>query len=281
MLFHGDVKTEHHLVAGYSSKVYVSVAIAAAALLMAALGYIPLVNGVLLLPFILLVLSLHRVDKENKLVLTAFLIPTILLGFSIAIYRPAGFEYPLVWHTEGMYEGGTAFSLTANLGKVVGGYILIVWFARRMARIGPASDLIDVKQRAIIVALCILSVLLFANVFFDVNWQPKLSEGIIYFFLINLFFTVVSEEAFFRLLIHDHVAVYFTNRTVGDAAGIAVTTLLFALSHSSAYEPGFLLYAFAGFAYAFAYSKTKSLLACISVHFGVNILHFIFLEYPL
>lgn len=281
MIFSSDTRVENQLFKNNSTKQFISVGVVVSAIVFAVLGFMPTVNAVLIIPFACMVLFLHRARRENKLALTAILIPTILLGFFIAIYRPAGFEYPLVWHTDGMYSGGKEFNLTANLSKVIGGYLLIIWFAKSLAYSPSKPGSTSLRRNVLTVAFSIASILLVANVFFGVYWQPKFSEGVFYFVLINLFFTVISEEAFFRLLIHNHVAAYFKNRIIGESTGITIATLLFALSHSSAYGPAFLLYLFAGFVYAFAYSKTRSLAACIAVHFGVNIVHFIFLEYPM
>lgn len=200
----------------------------------------------------------------------------------MAIYRPAGFDYPLLWNPGALYEGGSPYSLYVNLSKAVGGYLVILWLwlgMRRFETNPPAAR--PIWEQLALVAAGAGSILFIAYAFFGVGFQPKLPEGILYFVLVNLLVTVVSEEAFFRLLLQAQIERFFNSRTVGISIAVAVSSVLFALAHSGATGPVFFLFLFAGFVYAAVYARTRSLLASIATHFGVNIVHITLLEYPL
>lgn len=246
------------------------------------LGLMPLLNALLLVPFTLGLIYLARTGPSNKAFLTAVLIPTIVIGFFVAIYRPHGFHYPLIWHADELYPGGDAFSLFINLSKALGGYLVVVWLAHAIFS-GSGAPNSDLSRRHVMLVVmgAIASILVTANVVFDVSWHPKLPDGVMYFILVNLFVTVIAEEAFFRVLLQDQISRYFRHRGLRLGVSVGVVSVLFALAHTTSIGPAFALYLFAGFVYAAVYARTQRLWASIGVHFGVNLFHFTLLQYPL
>lgn len=247
-----------------------------------AVGWLPLINALLLLPFILGLYGLTAIPDSRRALLAAVLIPTFLIGFFMAIYRPAGFDYPLVWNPGPLYEGGSPYALYVNLSKAVGGYLVILWlwFGMRPSGENPPGAR-PLWERWALVACGAGSILFIAHALFGVDLKPKLPEGILYFVLVNLLVTVVSEEAFFRVLLQSQIERFFSSRAVGMTIAVAVSSVLFALAHSGATGPVFFLFLFAGFVYAAVYARTRSLTVSIATHFGVNIIHITLLEYPL
>lgn len=244
------------------------------------IGYVPLLNGLMLIPFAGGLIYLAQERASSRIQLTLALLPTVLIGFFIAIYRPEGFNYPLVWYAEELYPGGHSFSLFVNLSKGLGGYLVIVWLLSGAFNDAKRRSLPPGKLLVVIVT-AIVAILALANVAFGVTWSPKLPEGIFHFVVVNLLVTVVAEEAFFRLLLQKQIVRYFQNRALGTGISVGLVSVLFALAHTAAIGPAFLLYLFAGLVYAAVYAKTQKLWASIAVHFGVNILHFTLLQYPL
>ena len=49
----------------------------------------------------------------------------IVLGIGVGLYRPAGFNYPLVFSVSQLHEGGSPFSLYINIAKLLAGYITV------------------------------------------------------------------------------------------------------------------------------------------------------------
>ncbi|MBC6905905.1 CPBP family intramembrane metalloprotease [Saccharophagus sp. K07] len=259
-----------------------SAIIAVATILFVVLGWMPLINAALLLPFAIGLYYLTTTDGSHRALIAAILVPTVLIGFFVAIFRPKGFSYPLIWNPGALYEGGEPFSLYVNLSKAIGGYLVVIWLGlglrhHRSTLVGERSLLSQM-----VVALVGVGAILFtAFAFYGVGWKPKIPDGILYFVVVNLLVTVLSEEAFFRLMLQSQIERFFKNKRLGICVGIVIASLLFALAHAGATGLVFFLFLFAGFIYAAVYAWTRSLLASMATHFGVNIAHILLLEYPL
>lgn len=241
-------------------------------------GLIPALNAALIPLF---TVGLYAVS-ENKLsswgINHAIWVLTFIVGFFIAIYRPGSFDYPLVWQASSLYPGGDPYSLFVNTSKAIGGYIVVVWL---FSKYGVLRDALGARQSAYIAAFGSISMILIASMIFGVGWQFKVSDGILFFIIFNLGVTVVSEEAFFRLLLQAKIASFFKNVLVGKIISVCIVTILFALSHTPQIGNAFFLYLIAGGIYGTVYAVSGRLSAAIAVHFGVNILHFVLLQYPI
>lgn len=202
---------------------------------------------------------------------------TLLIGFAIALYRPASFNYPLI------YTFTTPdFSLYANLAKGLAGYLIVIWLYSS----APIHNRLSPLRSTLAVSAGVISVLIVAVLGFDIGWHPKLPSGVIGFALINLVITVTAEEAFFRLLIQDglHKLLPKKLQATPQAAlwlAAGASAFIFALAHAPITHPTFLLFLCAGGIYALAYQLTGRLSVAIATHFGVNVFHFLLLQYPL
>jgi membrane protease YdiL (CAAX protease family) len=232
----------------------------------------------LLLVFACLLHYLGQAPFKWKALNISLWTATLILGLFIAIYRPSDFNYPLIWSTPQLYEGGQAYSLYANLGKGLGGYLVIAYLLKKNTNNTPPAEQLK--------ALCasftsVLALLMVAAVFFGVGWQPKLPSGVLYFAMINLFITVMAEEAFFRLLIQKTLSSFFQDKTLGVFIAAVMATLIFTLSHTTTLGPALYLYCIAGALYSSIYAYTQQFSLAVAVHFGTNLFHFLLLEYPM
>lgn len=203
---------------------------------------------------------------------------TVVVGFFIAIYRPSEFNYPLVLQAASLYDGGQPYSLFVNTSKAMGGYLVVLMLLNQ-SNIQSAQR--DLPRSLIVTTLIVAFITLVACLVFNVGWEPKIPDGLLIFIAVNLGVTVLAEEAFFRLLIQKQIASFFTHKKMGVWVAAFITTILFTLSHTASIGPAFALYLIAGAGYSFVYAYTNRLSMAIAVHFGVNILHFLLLEYPL
>lgn len=266
-------------------RVAVSAVILVAAQLFAAGGFLPAINGLLLVPFAVCLAVLAQIDKNKRWILAMVLTATAMLGLFIAVYRPEGFFYPLVWQTDSLYVGGKPFALTVNISKALCGYLILAWLLKDLlngllkgAHRLPATA--SMQRFFAVVTVAIAAILGVANVLFDIKFEPKFPHGLGYFSVVNLLLTVVAEEAFFRLLLQRHISRLFVNVQRGQIVSVVVVSLLFAVVHGGMLSPVTILFLWAGFTYALVYAKTNSFIASVLVHFGVNILHFTLFEYP-
>ena len=239
---------------------------------------IPKVNAALLILLAIAIFILRSEITNAPLIIIPWWLLTVILSLAIAIYRPQGFSYPLVKDFGQLYVGGEPYFLYLNASKVLGGYIICCLLLYRADISGLQKP---VGYHVISVVAAIATVLLIAIAIFDVGIQFKLVDGIMFFAICNLLFTVIPEEAFYRVLVQNKLAEFLGKQKRARLIAAGLTTLIFALSHSAAIGPEFFLFVLVGSIYTAVYVATGSLLATVATHFGVNIIHFIFLEYPL
>lgn len=270
-------------------RIYLSLGLCSFAFLLYSFGALPGLNFFLLVLFAcaLFLLRYHSGrEVKNSLAMVPFFIwlGAIVLGFVIAVYRPVGFHYPLLWSTQELFPGGEAFALFVNISKALAGYLILVCLLRQEQ--GFISSKI---QTFVLGCLAVTFVLLSANMLFGVAWKVKFPDAVLLFVLVNLCVSVLAEEAFFRCLIQDRLSHYCArlfqrSRWQGFWSGtitVLITSLLFSLVHSPTSVAAFLLFLIAGSIYSLVYALTRRLIVVVVVHFSVNLLHFLLLEYPL
>lgn len=111
-------------------------------------------------------------------------------------------------------------------------------------------------------------------------FAPKWTALFLLWAPINLFFTCLSEEAFFRGFVQHELARVGSNH--GLAAGIAlvVGAATFGLAHAGGGASFVIAAALAGLGYGWAFHRTRRIEAAMAVHFGVNAVHFLLFVYP-
>lgn len=259
--------------------------ISALVLPLIALGYIPLLNGILIPLFALLLLIYTRQLNAGRLSLSVIIWLLIIdTGLFLAIYRPYEFSYPLIFHATELHESGKPFTLHINTAKALAGYLVLLFLINQTGSPGKAVYKSRLHQFAIAFAFA-LPILLVAWVVLDLNIYIKPITYVLAFGIINLLVTCVSEEAFMRLVFQaqlERLIANFTNKTViYQGVSLFTTTLLFVATHAVASIELLIVFTLAGFLYGLVYTLTKNVFASIATHFTVNIVHFSFLTYPL
>ncbi|RZA09086.1 MAG: CPBP family intramembrane metalloprotease [Moraxellaceae bacterium] len=205
----------------------------------------------------------------------------VALGIGVGLYRPAGFNYPLVFSLNQLHEGGLPFSLYINIGKLLAGYITVYF----LLSFGSQAYIQSRAQQFLLAFGLGLFVVFVAYVCLDLAFHLKPLKYIVLFGLVNLLVTCVAEEAFMRLLLQTQLQKFLSGKLASgfwlEAIPLFIATGIFVLTHFSASVNVLLVFALAGFCYGLVYSLTKNLWACVAVHFTVNIVHFSLLTYPL
>lgn len=243
---------------------------------------LPLVTALLVAAFTLAVIVYRYCSAAHKpfgMFLSWLL--AILLGVGVGLYRPAGFNYPLIFSLNQLHEGGLPFSLYINVAKLLAGYITVYFLLSKASKAYIQSP---IQQFSLAVGLG-LGVVCIAYFALDLAFYLKPLQYIALFGLVNLLVTCVAEEAFMRLLLQAQLCKFLSSKLLRgfwlEAIVLFITTSLFVVMHFSANLNVLLIFALAGFCYGLVYSLTKNLWACVAVHFTVNILHFSLLTYPL
>ncbi|WP_161597533.1 CPBP family intramembrane glutamic endopeptidase [Fluviispira multicolorata] len=117
-----------------------------------------------------------------------------------------------------------------------------------------------------------------------IKFDFKLAAGAFYFLSINLFLVCVAEEVFFRGFlqkrIFDFLSKHFKSKISAPILANVLVALLFGYAHLYS---GYLFATFAfiaGLGYGYAYQKSGKIESAILVHFGLNLIHFLFFTYP-
>jgi hypothetical protein len=111
-------------------------------------------------------------------------------------------------------------------------------------------------------------------------FAPKWHELFLLWAPVNLFFTCLSEEAFFRGFIQHELARVRSRSTRVAVGALVVAAVLFGLAHFGGGGAYVFAGIIAGLGYGWAFLRTQRIEAAMAVHFGVNALHFLLFVYP-
>ncbi|MDQ1812279.1 CPBP family intramembrane metalloprotease [Massilia sp. CCM 9210] len=114
----------------------------------------------------------------------------------------------------------------------------------------------------------------------DVDVDLKLFAYTPVFIALNLLFTCVTEEAFFRGFIQEQLARAMQRWKAGPGIAMCVAALLFGLAHAGGGWPFAGLASLAGLGYGYAYLRSKRIETAILAHLALNGIHFIAFTYP-
>lgn len=201
-----------------------------------------------------------------------------ILALLLALHAWPGFRaLPIV---EGWQASPDArpFTLRAGFDKAAAGLFLLAFFARRVESWHAFGQLIAriLPLSALIVLTTLGGAWLSSFVRLDFKW-PDFGWQ---FIAINLLFTCVAEETFFRSLIQEKLHRLCAAWPWARPLPILLPALLFGAVHLA----GGLLYAslagLAGLGYALIYARTRHIEAAVIAHFSVNLVHFTGFTYP-
>ena len=218
-------------------------------------------------------LSRHVVGQPARI---ALVLIAGLVSLGLALHLFPGFHNPVVLNEVRTGPSAVPFTQYANFDKAAAGLALLAYFSRRLR---SASELREVWALTAVAAILTAAVLLGVGLGIGhLAFDPTLPSFALTFLAINLLFTCVAEEAFFRSLIQERLASVLAPRWQWLA--VAVSSALFGLAHIA----GGIVYAFLatilGLGCATAYSKTRRVEAPILVHFSFNAIHFLLFTYP-
>jgi uncharacterized protein len=203
---------------------------------------------------------------------------TGILALALAMHRLPGFNNPQLLANMRFSADAIAFSQYANFDKAAVGLILLAFLCRRC---GTRAEWAAMLRRTLpIAATTAIAVLAIAIAVGFVAPQFKLPPYTPVFLVINLLFTCVAEEAFFRGLLQDRLAAALPATRTWQTAVVLFSGALFGLVHLGGGPVYALLATLCGVGYAYAYAVTKRIEAPIIVHFAFNAIHFIGFTYP-
>jgi membrane protease YdiL (CAAX protease family) len=228
--------------------------------------------------FLYLALAFGARESTRAWLRIPLFVLTGVCAFLFALHRFPGFHNPVLADGVRVSAGAAPFTLHANFDTAVAGIVLMGVFC---APIRAREAWLPMLRRTAPVLLATLAVVLGAGwacgyVRPDVKWTPLAP----WFLAINLLFTCVTEEAFFRGFILGGLARAMDGRRFGTALAVAASTVLFAVAHARGGPALIVLAGVAGLGYAAAYLRSGRIEGAILTHFALNAVHFVAFTYP-
>lgn len=201
-----------------------------------------------------------------------------IASLALALHLLPGFHNPRLVDAAHTSADALPFTLYANFDKGSVGLLLLAFFAPRVRSLSELRALVRPTAAAISAT---------AAVALGVAWMGgyvrpefKLPPFTGAFLFVNLFFTCVAEETFFRGLIQERIARAVAGRPHWAFVPLLVSAILFGLAHAGGGVLYVALATLAGVGYAVVYAQTRRVEAAVLTHFAVNAAHFVFFTYP-
>lgn len=201
-------------------------------------------------------------------------------GLAMALPLLPGFVRIELVPAQALSAGAAPYALAVGFPKVTLGILLLGLVSPSLlSRQGLGVVL---ARAAPVLAATLLVVVACALALGYTKFAPHWHALFFWWAPINLCFTCLSEEAFFRGFVQQELA------GEGEAAGgasrkllaLMAAALLFGLAHYAGGATYVLAGTAAGLGYGWALLRTRRIEAPIAVHFGVNMAHFLLFVYP-
>ncbi len=208
----------------------------------------------------------------------AALAVVIVLSLAMAMHKLPGFDNPLLIDHVQLSANALPFTQYANFDKGAVGLILLAWLCPRVTAWPELGTVL--RRTTPVLVLTVLATLGFALAAGVVGVDFKWPQQTLSFIAVNLLFTVIAEEAFFRGLLQARLTAALDRFRWGPWLAVAVSALLFGAAHLGGGLRYAILASIAGLGYAWAYQRTQRIEAAILVHIALNTVHFIAFTYP-
>ncbi|MEO8019261.1 MAG: type II CAAX endopeptidase family protein [Pseudomonadota bacterium] len=205
----------------------------------------------------------------------AFLVFALAMGLALL----PGFDRVQLVAPVVLSAGAAPYAIAVGFPKVVTGILILGLINPVLVR--SWRELGRVLIRALPVFAITALVALAAVILMGyTRFAPKWTALFLLFAPINLFFTCLSEEAFFRGFVQQELSRIGSHRNLAAGVALGVGAILFGLAHFAGGPTYVLAAAIAGIGYGWAYLRTGRIEAAMAVHFGVNATHFLLFTYP-
>ncbi len=203
---------------------------------------------------------------------------TLILALGLAMHKVPGFNNPVIAAQLILSAGAAPYTQYLNFDKAAVGLLLLVFLC---ARSRTWENWKETLVLSCPIALATTAVVFSAACLLNyVGFDFKLTSYTLTFLAVNLLFTCVAEEAFFRGFLQEMMMKGLASNKFGGIIAILISGILFGLVHAAGGPKYVFLTTLVGWGSAYAYARTRRIEAPIIVHFTVNAVHFIFFTYP-
>ena len=233
-----------------------------------------LVSASLLISLMLLAGNVHRV--KLPLLRRPLAWGVAIISLALAVHGVPGFSNYMVFEQVLISSNAHPVNLNANIDKAFAGIILLLLAIT--LKLQPAQKPKEAGFSLIpVFTLAVLVVAYLTGLDIDI----KLPQVTVAFIVTNLIFSVIAEEAFFRVIIQNSLILALKDKVrYSSQIAIILASLLFGMAHIGGGWHFVILATFAGLVYGYAYHKTGRISIAILTHLSVNVGHFLLLVYP-
>ncbi|WP_236939878.1 CPBP family intramembrane glutamic endopeptidase [Francisella uliginis] len=217
-----------------------------------------------------------RYEKPKIFTLILFAITAIFLLLNYMHILP-GFNNLCIIKNVQISSDAIPFTLYLNYNSLVLTYFILV-LSSEINLLNTLSKILPTLKAGLLYGLIAILILLpISYTFSFIKYDFKLTNYTLIFIFVNLIFTCIPEEVFWRGFVQTKIQKY-TNSIVS----VLITSLIFASIHIIFAGIFFAVLAFiASIIYGLTYIKTKRIEVSIICHYLVNVGQFIFFTYPI
>ena len=233
-----------------------------------------------IISIVILCLLYHTVNRINLILFirVASGVLAIILSVMLAAHLIPGFNNWKVVDSVSLTETSLPYSMYLNMDKTLVGLAILSLGFPLVKSLKEWAFVLRSTLPIFLVGLIALASV--SQTFGYTHWDFKFPNLFFVWALINLIFTCVSEEAFFRGFLQRNLFKMLQKYKYGNILSLITVSILFGLAHFAGGFKYVILSTIASIIYGYAYQKTQRIEASILCHFGVNTFHFIFLTYP-
>lgn len=203
----------------------------------------------------------------------------LLLSIGLASHLFPGFYNLKIIDHVYISKNAIPYTLYLNFDTAIVG-ILILGITHHL--ISNKQDWIKLFKKTMFPFLgLIIIIMLLATSLGLVRFDPKFPSSLPIWFITNLLFVSVAEEAIFRGFLQKKISFLLGKKVYADYASILIAAILFGLMHYMGGIKYIFLATITGIGYGWIYNRTQNIESAILSHFGLNLIHFIFFTYPL
>jgi uncharacterized protein len=233
-----------------------------------------------IISIVILCLLYHTVHRINLILFIRVTsgVLAVTLSVMLAAHLIPGFNNWKIVNKVSLTETSLPYSMYLNMDKTLVGLAILGLGFPLIKSLKEWGSVLRPTLPIFLVGLIILASA--SQAFGYTHWDFKFPDLFFVWALINLIFTCVSEEAFFRGFLQKNLFKILQKYKYGNILSLIIVSILFGLAHFAGGFKYVILSTIAGIIYGYAYQKTQRIEASILCHFGVNTFHFIFLTYP-
>lgn len=209
----------------------------------------------------------------------AFALVIVVVALALGFHAFRGFHHPLYVQELLLSPGARPYTKSLSFDVWLVGVLILGIGYERFIR-SKAELLAALKRAWPVIVVNVIVLVPLALLLGFVRPDPKWTSFFWIWAALQLCFTILTEEAFFRGFIQRELAVALKQRRFGEWVAIGVAAVLFGLVHFGGGMSYVILATLAGVGYGIAFQRSGRIEMSMLAHFTVNATRFLFFTYP-